>query len=160
MGFAAALQAPVLVPFPDAVGLVPAMATEGLEAMVWLAGVKGVEPDAVLDGLVPGVAVAWEADPTRGELAERGSALLARLGGRLRHIVLRGGGPEATEQEGRGVGSLMARLAVAGYGGTVALAPSSDRYRVIWDAWLGRRGGWGCGSRLEDRSLVTLGRDA
>ncbi|MFW6331581.1 MAG: hypothetical protein ACOC3J_07650 [Gemmatimonadota bacterium] len=32
--------------------------------------------------------------------------------------------------------------------------------RVIWDAWLGRRGGWGCGSKVEDRTLVSLGGDA
>lgn len=39
--------------------------------------------------------------------------------------------PEGSAQEGLGVGSLMARLAVAGFGGTVALAPSSERYRVV-----------------------------
>ena len=37
------------------------------------------------------------------------------------------------------------------------LAPSSTRYRVAWETWLGRRGGWGCGSSGE-RSLTALQR--
>lgn len=161
IAFARALDAPILVPLPDDAGALSVLRGEGLRAMAVLRSDTG-RPGLIqaLDRLDPAVPVAWEADPSAGQLAERGSALLARAGDRLGHIVLRGGGPEATEQEGRGVGSLMTRLAVAGYGGTVSLAPSSERYRVIWDAWLGRRGGWGCGSRSEDRSLVTLGRDA
>jgi hypothetical protein len=101
--------------------------------------------------------VAWDADPAAGELAETGQELLALKDIELELVGLRGGGPESTEQEGRGVGALMARLALSGFGGVVALSPSSERYRVIWDAWLGRRGGWGCGSKSEDRTLVTLG---
>lgn len=105
----------------------------------------------------PPVPVAWDADPAAGDLAEIGSALVARTDVRLELVSLRGGGPESAEQEGRGVGSLMTRLALSGFDGTVSLSPSSARYRVIWDAWLGRRGGWGCGSKSEDRTLVSLG---
>jgi hypothetical protein len=59
-----------------------------------------------------------------------------------------GGGPETTEQGGRGIGEAMTRLALAGYAGPLILTPSSRRYRVIWSTWLGRRGGWGCGSKV------------
>ncbi len=158
------LAAPILVPFTvgaaggraadDAVRLASAIREADGDAMVVLPSTGVLE---ALEAVPPDAAVAWDADPTRGDLAGPGAGLLERAGSRLRHVRLRGGGPEATEQEGRGIGSLMARLAVAGYAGTVALAPSSARYRVIWDAWLGRRGGWGCGSRAEDRTLVSLG---
>ena len=40
--------------------------------------------------------------------------------------------------EGRGVGELMARLALSGFGGMVILAPSSPRFHVAWATWLGR----------------------
>lgn len=103
-----------------------------------------------------GVDVAWDADPARGHLGDRVSRLLDRFGGRLRYIRLLGGGPEATLHEGVGIGEVMGRLALRGYAGMVALAPSSDRYRVAWQTWLGRRGGWGCGSRVSDPSLVQL----
>ncbi len=178
--FAHALRAPLLVPLalpadgpagpdgPDgapreerwdrAVAAVVALHGGTMDARPLLpAGPAALMALDALDRALPGVDVAWDADPRAGDLGEHGTALLSRVGPRLRHVVLRGGGPEATEQEGRGVGSFMVRLAVSGYDGTVALAPSSSRYRVIWDAWLGRKGGWGCGSRSEDRTLVTLG---
>lgn len=158
--FARALDAPMIMPLTAAVRIAPDLRREGVAALALLP--SGPELDGELDGLdaLPeDVPLAWVADPSLGDVAGQGGRILTRARGRLRHIVLKGGGPEATEQEGRAVGSLMTRLAVAGYAGTVALAPSSERYRVIWDAWLGRRGGWGCGSRSEDRSLVTLGRD-
>jgi hypothetical protein len=100
--------------------------------------------------------LAWDLDPGAGDVSEVAAEVLARAGGRLRHIRLLGGGPEATAQEGRGVGSVMVRLTLAGFAGTVALAPSSPRHRVIWSAWLGRRGGWGCGSKEENRDFVRL----
>lgn len=173
---AVALEAPVLFPVledgggPSVGGWRRTLASTrslrdmGGEVMVVLpSGPGGLRALDALDALgVPagggtGLALGWDADPSAGRLAEVGSAILARVGDRLRHIVLRGGGPEATAQEGRGVGSLMARLALSGYRGTLALAPSSPRYQVIWDAWLGRRGSWGCGSKEEDRTLVSLG---
>lgn len=174
--FARALGAPLLVPL--AAGA-PAGAdgADGADGEGWAAvpetarrlidrlaaagaPVRPVLPTA---GGIPGdlqaleaLPLAWDADPTVTELSAPARTVLEGAGARLVHIRLMGGGPEATEQEGRGVGALMAHLALAGYDGTVALAPSSPRYRVIWDAWLGRRGGWGCGSHAEDRSLVSL----
>lgn len=102
------------------------------------------------------VDLAWDADPTQARMGDRLARLLDGFGERLGHIRLLGGGPEAALHEGAGIGEVMGRLALSGYAGTVALAPSSARYRVAWQTWLGRRGGWGCGSRTADPSLVQL----
>lgn len=101
------------------------------------------------------VGLAWEVDPG-GDDAGAMPAVLEAAGDALRYVRLRGGGPEAEAQSGLGVGALMARLALARYAGPLVLTPSSPRFHVAWSAWLGRRGGWGCGSRNSDPSLVTL----
>jgi hypothetical protein len=156
---AVALGAPLLVPVQHAAAVAARM-PGGVEVIGILPGDR--DPLAVLDELEGAgptafaLPLAWDADPASGFVATAAEALLARAGGRLRHVRLQGGGPEASTQEGRGVGALMARLALAGFDGTIALAPSSDRYRVVWAAWLGRRSGWGCGSKAEARELVTL----
>lgn len=103
-----------------------------------------------------GYAVAWEADPQHAPVGATASALLTECREALCHVRLLGGGPESVMHEGRGVGELMARLALSGFGGAVILAPSSTRFHVAWATWLGRRGGWGCGSRATDASPVTL----
>lgn len=176
--FARALDTPLLLPvsdrdegeagegaasWPVLAGVMATLKGQGIDVLpvlpagaAALAAADALAPKPVV-AVGPPLSVAWDADPGYGELAETGSALLARPDVRLELVSLRGGGPESTEQEGRGVGSLMARLALDGFDGTVSLSPSSARYRVIWDAWLGRRGGWGCGSRSEDRTLVSLG---
>jgi hypothetical protein len=99
--------------------------------------------------------LAWEARPSSDDLADV-RALLDAVGNRLRHVVLYGGGPEAAQQTGQGVGALMGRLALARYAGALVLAPSTPSYHRVWHAWLGRAGGWGCGSKVSDVSLVTL----
>jgi hypothetical protein len=73
------------------------------------------------------------------------------------HITLRGGGPEAAQFEGRGIGALMARLALMNYQGVLALAPSSPAVLPVWRTWLTRGRNWGCGSKTADPSLVQLG---
>jgi hypothetical protein len=103
-----------------------------------------------------GIGVAWDADAAEGGLGTTAERVLRLAGDRLRHIRLLGGGPEAALHEGRGVGELMARLALAGYDGALVLSPGSRDYHVAWENWLGRRGGWGCGSRSQDPSLVRL----
>ncbi len=101
--------------------------------------------------------LAWDADPATGDLDRAAPEIIAAAGPLLRHVRLRGGGPEAAQLEGQGVGALMARLTLARYDGTLAISPSTPRYHVAWSAWLGRgRGGWGCGSKESDDSLVTL----
>ena len=92
------------------------------------------------------VGVAWQVDATCIDPAADAARLLQRRG-RLVYVRLVGGGPETAMQEGRGIGALMRQLTLAGYTGPLILAPSSSRYHVAWSAWLGRRGGWGCGSK-------------
>jgi hypothetical protein len=156
--FALALGAPLLVPVGGLGGAPGGLAT-GLVRVVLPSGPAGLRALDTLDqGLRPAARqpLAWDAAPGDGDVSDTAAELLARVGPRLRHIRLYGGGPEAAAQEGRGVGALLARLALTGFDGSLALAPSSLRYRVAWSAWLGRRGGWGCGSRTEDRQLVSL----
>ncbi len=104
-------------------------------------------------------ALAWQVDP-RADDPALVPAVLRAAGAHLAYARLRGGGPESAEQTGQGVGTLMARLALARYGGPLVLLPTTPRYRYIWSAWLGRAGGWGCGSKEQDSSLVTLPRAA
>lgn len=101
--------------------------------------------------------LAWEADPADPRFAADAKDVLQGAGPFLRHVRLLGGGPEAAGQEGQGIGAMMARLTLAGFRGSLAIAPSTDRYRMAWSAWLGRRGGWGCGSKTADPGLVSLG---
>lgn len=103
-------------------------------------------PAAAWLGVVTAAAarVAWQVDATCLDPAGDAAAILQH--GRIDYVRLVGGGPETAMQEGRGVGALMRRLALAAYDGPLILTPSSDRYRLAWSTWLGRRGGWGCGS--------------
>lgn len=103
-----------------------------------------------------GLDFAWEIDAHGADLAADADRVLGGTTAALRYIRFIGGGPESTLHEGRGIGTLMGRLALAGYDGPLILAPSSPRYRVAWATWLGRRGGWGCGSKVADTTLVTL----
>lgn len=107
-----------------------------------------------------GIDVAWDVRPSLEHVGDRLAALLDVVGPRLRHVRILGGGPETASQEGHGIGAAMGRLALASYAGTIILAPSSGRYRVAWQSWLGRRGGWGCGSKASDAALVQLSSPA
>ena len=92
-----------------------------------------------------GISVAWDAEPERVQPAPVAERLLRDCATALRHIRLIGGGPETAAQEGRGVGALMGRLALAAYAGELVLAPGPAGYHIAWQNWLGRRGGQGCG---------------
>jgi hypothetical protein len=109
----------------------------------------------VTDGASPAAGSCWEVRPG-ADLEHHARPVLAAAGHSLRLVRLRGGGPEAASQTGQGVGSLMAHLALARFRGPLVLAPSSPRFHQAWRAWLGRRGGWGCGSRSADATLVAL----
>jgi hypothetical protein len=100
-------------------------------------------------------ALAWEVDPAR-DLLDEVPLVLAATGADLAYIRLRGGGPESAGQTGLGVGALMARLALGRYAGPIVLMPSTPSYHQVWRSWLGRGGGWGCGSKGSDPSLVVL----
>jgi hypothetical protein len=106
--------------------------------------------DCVRDALVlaeAGLPYAWQADPAAADIDRIFSTLPDNAAG-LRYIRFTGGGPESVMHDGRNVGSFMARLALSGYRGAFVVTPSSPEYRIIWRSWLGRRGGWGCGSKL------------
>src|SRR5690606_7561036 len=103
-----------------------------------------------------GAPFAWDVDASARDVTADAILVLRDSSIVPACIRLIGGGPEAAMLEGHGIGNLMGRLALAGFDGAVVLAPSADRYRVAWSTWLGRRGGWGCGSKAEDRDLVRL----
>jgi uncharacterized protein (DUF2249 family) len=102
--------------------------------------------------------LAWDADPEDPRLLQHAAEVLEAAGPHLCHVRLTGAGPEATRQEGRGVGALLRRLALVRYDGTLALAPSSPAYHYIWSAWLSRRRGWGCGSAGGGQTTTDLVR--
>lgn len=93
-----------------------------------------------------GLEVALEVAPAHAPVGEATLAWLRRAVSGLPHIRLLAGGPETSLHEGRGVGAFLRELAAGGFAGTLVVAPSSPRFRIAWAAWLGRRGGWGCGS--------------
>ena len=95
------------------------------------------------------VGLAWDLKPGDDDPILM-AQVLAAAGTRLRYIRLHGGGPETAGQTGRGIGLLMARLAVARFAGPLVLLPSDPRFHLAWRAWLGRAGGWGCGSKQSD----------
>lgn len=109
--------------------------------------------DSVLDSGVP---FAWQIDDASVDPAADAELILSRTD--IGYVRLVGGGPENALQEGRGVGGVMRQLALAGCTAPLILTPSSQRYRLAWSAWLGRRGGWGCGSAAEGRTrTIPLG---
>lgn len=152
-----ALGAPVLlagpVPLAARVARARKIRDAGGEVAVVLHG-----DSVVSDGIVcraAGATLAWEADPRHGSVGMMAAPLLERFADILRHIRLIGGGPEAALQDGSGIGDLMHRLALVAYAGTLILAPSTPRYSVAWQHWLGRRGR-GCGSSGTASSLVPV----
>lgn len=163
----AALRAPVIAvgsegdaaPEPALAGAAAAFARAGGALLI----AHGTDPDAVrrlrrvVDRAPVGaLGLAWEVDPGAEDITGRIAETLEAAGPHLWHVRLRGGGPESVQHEGRGIGPLMSHLALAGYSGALALAPSTPRYRVVWRTWLGRGGGWGCGSKVADRPLVQV----
>ena len=155
---AAAAGAPVLVDggccVSSRVDRAGGLSSVGADIAVVLGG--DVSNETLERAIGCGCQLAWNVDVSAGDAGATAVRFLDRLGECLRHVRILGGGPEAAMQEGKGVGELMARLALAGYTGTIILSPSSTMYRVAWRNWLGRRGGWGCGSKQEDPSLVRL----
>lgn len=163
-GIARGLQAPVVLAEadePDATSVRDHLArrialarTLAAEAPVLL-GVRGPADlwlTAVTDARID---FAWQVDRSVVDPAADLTRILQAAPGRLRYVRIHGGGPESALQEGQGIGPLMAQLAITGYDGPLVVAPSSSRYRMAWSTWLGRRGGWGCGSKA-DRSMVSL----
>src|SRR5690606_27558926 len=145
---AAALGAPAIVPGARvSAAELPAAARTfaAAGATLLLEHRSGVaEVEALRDALArtPGaeaVRLAWAVRPGEDDPAAM-AAVLETAGPLLRYVRLYGGGPEAQQQTGQGVGALMARLALARYAGPLVLAPSTPRYHFAWRAWLGQAG--------------------
>lgn len=158
------LDAPVIVPvaaFDRSLLGFAAEAFSGAGATLLLS--HGGDPElanAILRLLepVPGadaIGLSWELRPGLDD-PRFTNYVLSSSGERLAYIRLFGGGPEAHAQTGTGIGAAMGRLALARYSGPLVLVPSSPLYHYAWSAWLGRAGGWGCGSKQSDDRLVTL----
>ncbi len=116
-------------------------------------------PEAAVEAqacVAAGYNVVWEAHPSDPDLGTLAVHVLQAAGSRLAGVRLMGGGPESTLHEGRGFGTLMAQLALAGFGGTLVVAPSDPKYHVLWDSWIGRRNAWGCGSAGSDSDTVAI----
>lgn len=101
------------------------------------------------------IGLAWEIRPGVDEITRLADVIDA-AGDSLQYVRLHGGGPESHAQSGMGIGAVMARLTLARYQGPIVLTPSTPSYHYAWSAWLGRGGGWGCGSKQSDPQLTTL----
>ena len=159
---ASALGVPVIVPLEELsrhAGAARKLAGEYAEAGGTLVGAS-TDPDLLrwVGGHIPELAVALDVIPGETTSGDVGRATDA-AGDRLTHVRLFGGGPEAADQDGTGVGGLMSELARRRFRGALVLTPSHRRYRVAWRTWLGRRGGWGCGGAHTELPVVTLEAD-
>lgn len=154
---AAALGAALLLPAAAALaapGALVALRAAGVDAVLAFPDAATLlAADARL--IRGGCGVSCDVLPARDNLLTAAPALVKRWGVSLRHLRLHGGGPEAVSQAGLGVDVLMRELALGSFHGSLALAPSAHRFRVVWSAWLGRRGGWGCGGEPGARTSLT-----
>lgn len=163
---ASALSAPVVVAVapesarPLIAGAAPRFADVGVMLLLVSGGeLAEIEGLRQLAEAAPAgtIGIAWEIVPGRSALTAP-EAVLEAGGGFIRHIRLHGGGPESVGQTGLGIGKLMSALALAGYTGTLAITPSTPRFHHAWNSWLGRRGGWGCGSKVGSDDVTTIER--
>jgi hypothetical protein len=163
VGLAARLAVPLVLPAaefsPVDLGELLKLAMAGDGRILLL---HGTDPGAafrlrrVVEALPPGTAgLAWQVDPKSDDRNEAPMVLQA-AGPRLEYVRLLGGGPESALQTGMGVGSLMARLTLSRFSGPLVLTPSTPGYQHAWRSWLGTPGGWGCGSKQSDLSLVSI----
>jgi hypothetical protein len=130
---------------------VRAIIARGGEALVLVRGPLETWLDAVI---AAHVRFAWQVDHTCAYPAEDADRILERCS--IEYVRLVGGGPESGMQEGKGIGALMRTLTLAGCNAPLILTPSSPSYRVAWAAWLGRRGGWGCGSKAGNQPVIPI----
>ncbi|HSJ05946.1 MAG TPA: hypothetical protein VK936_04540 [Longimicrobiales bacterium] len=105
-------------------------------------------------------ALSWDADPDGAPLTLLTAPVLEAAGPQLSSIRLRGSGPEAAANEGKGIGALIASLTLRAWDGVLLLAPTDPARVPVWRIWLGRGTGWGCGSRTGNEDLVRLGTSA
>lgn len=96
----------------------------------------------------------WEVD--LGTLEKtRIDAVLEATASTLSHVRVRGAGPEVQEapSDGPGLGTLLKALALRGYSGTIALAPSTRGKEGAWREWLFDERGWGCNTAAKKKDV-------
>lgn len=73
---------------------------------------------------------------------------------RLAHVRLLGAGPESETDRAGGVGTgdVLKALALRGYDGTIALAPSATGHQKTWESWLFGPQGWGCNTAARKKA--------
>lgn len=94
----------------------------------------------------------WEVELGRveaGMIAE----VLGITAPHLAHVRLLGGGPESQLERpsGAGCGDVLKELALQGFSGTVALAPSREGHTDKWRRWLFEKQGWGCNTAAKKK---------
>lgn len=104
------------------------------------------------------IGLAWEVRPLTESL-EEASAMVFATSQHLGLVRLHGGGPEQRAQDGRGVGALLADLALSAYAGPIVLCPSAPETLPQWAKWLTSQKSAGCGSRAEANVLALDVRD-
>jgi uncharacterized protein (DUF2249 family) len=109
-------------------------------------------------GASPALGLAWEIRPSTESLVDA-SAVLFAARDLLGLVRLYGGGPEQTQQDGRGIGPLLVDLALSQYAGPIVLCPSRDEERPRWADWLASKKSAGCGHRKGDEVLAVDVRD-
>lgn len=123
-----------------------------LDAMVaLLARVRAAGPPSA-------VGIAWEVRPSTDSLDDA-SAVLFATREVLGLVRLHGGGPEQRAQDGRGVGALLADLALSHYDKPIVLCPSRPETLPQWAEWLASKKSAGCGSKAEASGLTLDVRD-
>lgn len=100
-----------------------------------------------------GAKTCWEVEVGRASMSEIENALEVTAP-RLAHVRLLGAGPEPETDEPSvaGTGDVLKALALQGYEGTVALAPSTTGRREAWRAWLFETRGWGCNTAAQKKA--------
>lgn len=95
----------------------------------------------------------WTVDLAMPDL-EQVTEVLEITAPTLAHVRLLGSGPEAASAGAGpvGTGAVLKELALDGYSGTVALAPSGNGARAAWRRWLLEGSGWGCGTVAQKKA--------
>lgn len=94
----------------------------------------------------------WEVEVGRAD-AESLSEVLDVTAPHLSHVRLLGGGPESSSGHAReaGTADVLKQLALRGFSGTVALAPSEEGALDKWRRWLLEERGWGCNTAAKKK---------
>lgn len=103
-------------------------------------------------GVESTIGLAWELRPGAESLDDAG-AVMCLTREYLGLVRLFGGGPEQSDQEGLGIGSLLTDLALTRYTGPIVLCPSRPEALPRWSAWLESRRIAGCGTKAEARDV-------